>query len=360
MISRNRAESPGCPKVPSILPEEWADDLITKDVPDYWWLQPDFVGKILVRIPDWKSTPSRPFRSSRTFRATSAMPTRLRNTPSFQRAVTNLVVSISLVCRQNGLSAASRSWGAPQCGHDRNQVWPPGGALANGNASISPNIASAIAPRGWSLQGQGRRESRPQLRSGSSIFSMAKYTGSQLHARIDGQAKDRLLAVAAKLHRRFPSRDRGALWVGSGPPEYVAEILQWRTKLTFSELGRIKVNDSDTARPPVFGTHAAQIAGFSDSCPQDPRDRHSDRLERRAKLGSVDALTLAGVGLAIGLGGASALTRLVQTQLFGVQLTDLLTMAAASLGIVVVTALAGYIPARRATTIDPMQALRWE
>jgi ABC-type antimicrobial peptide transport system permease subunit len=73
-----------------------------------------------------------------------------------------------------------------------------------------------------------------------------------------------------------------------------------------------------------------------------------------------EALTLAGVGVAIGLAGAYGLTRLIQTQLFGVAPTDLLTMAAAALGIATVTALAGYIPARRATTIDPMIALRWE
>jgi ABC-type antimicrobial peptide transport system permease subunit len=73
-----------------------------------------------------------------------------------------------------------------------------------------------------------------------------------------------------------------------------------------------------------------------------------------------ETLTLAGVGVAIGLAGAYAVTRLIQTQLFGVEPTDLLTMAAAALGIAAVTALAGYIPARRATGIDPMSALRWE
>ena len=73
-----------------------------------------------------------------------------------------------------------------------------------------------------------------------------------------------------------------------------------------------------------------------------------------------ETLTLAGIGMAVGLAGASALTRLVQAQLFGIQPTDLLTMAAASLGIAAVTVMAGYIPARRATAIDPMQALRWE
>jgi predicted permease len=73
-----------------------------------------------------------------------------------------------------------------------------------------------------------------------------------------------------------------------------------------------------------------------------------------------ETLTLAGIGVALGLSAAYAATRLIQTQLFGVEPTDLLTMAAASLGIASVTALAGYIPARRATTIDPMTALRWE
>jgi len=73
-----------------------------------------------------------------------------------------------------------------------------------------------------------------------------------------------------------------------------------------------------------------------------------------------ETLTLAGIGVAIGLAGAYAVTRLIQAQLFGVQATDLLTMSLASLGIAAVTALAGYIPARRATGIDPVRALRWE
>jgi predicted permease len=73
-----------------------------------------------------------------------------------------------------------------------------------------------------------------------------------------------------------------------------------------------------------------------------------------------ETLMLAGIGVAIGLIGAYGVTRLIQAQLFGVQPTDLLTMAAAALGIAAVAALAGYIPARRATAIDPVTALRWE
>ena len=73
-----------------------------------------------------------------------------------------------------------------------------------------------------------------------------------------------------------------------------------------------------------------------------------------------EVLWLASAGLAIGLGSALALTRLVEAQLFGVKPTDVLTMILATLGIGSVAALAGYLPARRATGIDPMQALRFE
>jgi predicted permease len=73
-----------------------------------------------------------------------------------------------------------------------------------------------------------------------------------------------------------------------------------------------------------------------------------------------ETLTLAGIGVVVGLASAFAATRVIQAQLFGVAPTDLLTMAAAAGGIAAVTALAGYIPARRATGIDPTSALRWE
>ncbi len=68
--------------------------------------------------------------------------------------------------------------------------------------------------------------------------------------------------------------------------------------------------------------------------------------------------TLSGAGVATDAARAFAVTRLIQAQLFGVEPTDWLTMAAASLGIAAVATLAGYVPARRATGIDPMSALR--
>jgi len=73
-----------------------------------------------------------------------------------------------------------------------------------------------------------------------------------------------------------------------------------------------------------------------------------------------EVLMLAAAGLGIGLIAALGLTRLVEAQLFGVKPTDILTMLLATAGIAAVVALAGYLPARRATGIDPMRALRFE
>jgi putative ABC transport system permease protein len=71
-------------------------------------------------------------------------------------------------------------------------------------------------------------------------------------------------------------------------------------------------------------------------------------------------LVLAAIGVACGLTAAFALTRLMTSLLFGVSASDPLTYAGVSLGLVAAAVVASYVPARRVSAIDPVEALRAE
>jgi predicted permease len=78
------------------------------------------------------------------------------------------------------------------------------------------------------------------------------------------------------------------------------------------------------------------------------------------RLVLVEGLRLVGFGILIGLGLSVLLTRLLKSLLFGVSSTDALTYSAVALLLCLVALAACFIPARRATRVDPMAALRYE
>ena len=71
-------------------------------------------------------------------------------------------------------------------------------------------------------------------------------------------------------------------------------------------------------------------------------------------------LLLSAAGIALGLGLAFGHTRLMSALLYGVDPVDPLTFSVVPVGLMIVVLLASYLPARRASQVDPMQALRQE
>jgi predicted permease len=73
-----------------------------------------------------------------------------------------------------------------------------------------------------------------------------------------------------------------------------------------------------------------------------------------------DVAVLVAIGVALGLPGGYGVGRVIESQLFGLSARDPLTYAVATSTLVMAALLAGWVPARRATRVDPMVALRWE
>ena len=78
------------------------------------------------------------------------------------------------------------------------------------------------------------------------------------------------------------------------------------------------------------------------------------------KLIMIRGVVLVGVGVLAGVGASIALGRLLESLLFGVQPNNVMTLVIVSVGLIAVALLACYLPARRATKVDPLVALRYE
>jgi len=84
--------------------------------------------------------------------------------------------------------------------------------------------------------------------------------------------------------------------------------------------------------------------------------QHGDVLRLVVRDGAV----LGGVGIAIGLVGALAVTRFLRTMLFGISPFDPMSFVAVSSMLAGIALVASYVPARRAAKVDPVEALRYD
>ena len=73
-----------------------------------------------------------------------------------------------------------------------------------------------------------------------------------------------------------------------------------------------------------------------------------------------ETLILVAIGMAIGVPAALGAAKLISSQLFGLNPSDPVTLLTAVVLLTLVAALAGYLPARRASRVDPLVALRYE
>lgn len=241
------------------------------------------------------------------------------------------------------------------------RVWPDGEAVGK----ILTSGTGGIGPLGRSLK-EGRD------------YEVIGVVGDVKNNTLENDVEPAIYFVQTQ----FPYRNMNLVVRGQGAPEHLAGVVRAELKRLDPGLPLAKVRTLDevlaasTARSRFvmallsgFALLALVLAavGIYGVLSYDVSQRRSEigvRLTLGASPGNVQRLVLgegmilAGLGLAVGAASAFALGRLMASLLFGVTANDQVTFAGAFLVIAAIALAACYLPARRASEVDPIEALR--
>jgi ABC-type antimicrobial peptide transport system permease subunit len=164
--------------------------------------------------------------------------------------------------------------------------------------------------------------------------------------------------IIAPVKREIHALDNGALILEAISLKQLMHAALWQDEMSALLIGILAALGMFLATVGLYGVAAFVV----NSRTHEIGIRMALGAERRKVLEFilVASARLAGAGIVIGLAAAWATTRLMANYLYGVQPRDPVVFTLCSLASLIVALLAAYIPARRATKVDPMVALRCE
>jgi putative ABC transport system permease protein len=232
------------------------------------------------------------------------------------------------------------------------RYWPNEDPIGKRVRLLSPDVTASIIGVVGDVKHYSLDE--PELSQIYLAYAQQPHIFASLAVRTNGDAMN------------FSNAVRGAIWsVDKDQPVWKVRTLEWLLQRSLGPqrflaqlLGAFSALALALAAVGIYGVMSYAVT------------QRTHEIGVRAALGATGAdilrlmlkqgLALALIGLAIGLLAAVGLTRLMKGLLFGVSVTDPLTFTLIAGLLTLVALLACYIPARRATKVDPMIALRCE
>jgi ABC-type antimicrobial peptide transport system permease subunit len=194
----------------------------------------------------------------------------------------------------------------------------------------------------------------PFLQDADYLHNKASFLSMTLVARTTGPVSQ----IAPLVRERIRAVDRNIPVAAITSMEQVVSDAVWQARMATSVLSGFAVLALVLATTGIFAVMSYIVTGRT----QEIGIRMALGARQADVLGMVllQSLRPVALGVALGLLGALALTRLIATLLYQVSPTDPLVLAGVTLLLASVSAIAGLLPARRAARIDPLTALRHE